>query len=78
MKILRITSKVDGFRRAGLSHPAVAADHPAESLTDEQIEALKAEPMLVVEELDVPDEGEGGKKAPSSRKGGGTEKPPAQ
>lgn len=36
-----------GFRRAGLVHPAYA-EHPPGSLTDEQIAALLAEPMLAV------------------------------
>jgi hypothetical protein len=55
MKILRVTSKVDGFRRADMAHPAVATDHPIDSLSKEQIEALKGEPMLVVEEAEVED-----------------------
>jgi hypothetical protein len=55
-KVYRITSKKDGFRRAGLSHPARAVDHPADSLTPEQLDALMAEPRLVVQELDLPDD----------------------
>lgn len=55
-KIIRITSTTPGFRRAGLVHPAGPADHPADSLTPEQLEALLAEPRLVVQELDLPDD----------------------
>lgn len=52
-KILRITARRDGFRRAGLAHPARPVDHPIETFTAEQVEALKAEPQLVVEEIDA-------------------------
>lgn len=55
-KVYRITSTIPGFRRAGLSHPARAVDHPADSLTPEQLDALLAEPRLVVQELDLPDD----------------------
>ncbi len=55
-KILRITSRHDGFRRAGLVHPMAPTDHQVDQLTAKQIEILKAEPMLVVVEIDVEDE----------------------
>jgi len=55
-KVIRITSKVPGFRRAGMSHPDVPVDHPADSISAEQLAALKAEPKLVVQELELPDE----------------------
>ncbi|MEA5090817.1 HI1506-related protein [Solidesulfovibrio sp.] len=70
-KIVRITSTVDGFRRAGLEHPARAVDHPADSITAEQLAALKAEPKLIVQELDLPDAPDGdkgGKKAAEAGK----------
>jgi len=62
-KIIRITAKKDGFRRAGLVHPATPTDHPIERFTASQLVDLKAEPMLVVQELELPDEpkGAGGK-----------------
>lgn len=50
-QILRITSKRAGFRRGGLAHPAEAVDHARSRFTEEQIAELKAEPMLVVEEI---------------------------
>lgn len=53
MKVLRITAKVDGFRRAGIAHPAVATDHPIDGFTEDQIKAIKGEPQLVVEEVEV-------------------------
>lgn len=56
MKVIRITSKVRGFRRAGLEPPDVPTDHPADSISAAQLAALKAEPNLVVQELELPDE----------------------
>ena len=55
MKALRVSSKKDGFRRAGLTHPATAVDHPLEDLEPWQVKALKAEPLLVVQEVEIPD-----------------------
>ena len=55
-KVYRITSTTPGFRRAGLVHPAGPVDHPADSLTPGQIDALLAEPRLVVQGLDLPDD----------------------
>lgn len=53
VKALRITAKVGGFRRAGIAHAATPTDYPEGTLTADQIELIKAEPMLVVEEIDV-------------------------
>ncbi|GAB4192566.1 MAG: hypothetical protein OHK0024_32750 [Thalassobaculales bacterium] len=53
MKILRITAKRAGFRRAGIAHPDHAVDHPVDALTPAQIAALRAEPVLVVHEIDI-------------------------
>ncbi len=50
---LRISSKADGFRRAGLAFTREPIDVPLENLTKEQIAALKAEPMLVVAEVEI-------------------------
>ena len=53
MKVLRITAKpATGFRRCGLHHPAQPVEHPIDAFTAEQIEALKGEPNLVVEEVE--------------------------
>lgn len=50
--MIRITSKVDGFRRAGRVHPAAPTEHAADAFTAHQLAALKAEPMLSVEHID--------------------------
>lgn len=68
---LRITAKRAGFRRAGMAHPATATAHPAGTFTADQVEALRADPMLVVEDLppeDAKTTAQGGKTPP---KGGG-------
>jgi hypothetical protein len=46
---VRVTSKRDGFRRAGLAHAKAPTDHPAGRFSPEQIEQLLAEPNLTVE-----------------------------
>lgn len=50
---LRITARRDGFRRAGIEHPATAVDHPVSGLSKAQIAQLKAEPGLVVVEVEI-------------------------
>jgi hypothetical protein len=57
MRIL-ITTKKDGFRRAGIAHTG-SKTYEVKDLTTKQLAALKAEPMLVVVEL--PDEPAKGK-----------------
>lgn len=56
--MIRITAKRDGFRRAGMSHPATPVDHPAGTFTKQQFAQLMGDPMLVVQEIEVPDEAE--------------------
>lgn len=51
-KFLRIVARREGFRRAGIAHPGHPVDHPIDRFTPEQIEQLRAEPMLVVVEVD--------------------------
>ncbi len=51
-----ITSKKDGFRRCGVAHPAEPTDFPDGTFTPEQIEILRNEPMLVVQEEDEAEE----------------------
>ncbi len=48
--MLRITAKRDGFRRAGRPWSGTV-EVSASEFTEEQLAALKAEPMLVVEEI---------------------------
>lgn len=54
-KIVRITSTVDGFRRAGMFHPASPREYPADWFDPEELAALRAEPKLVVQLLGLPD-----------------------
>lgn len=52
--MIRITSRQANFRRAGIAHPATPTAYPNDHFTAEQLEALRAEPMLVVEVLPDP------------------------
>lgn len=45
-KILRITSKRAGFRRAGIAHPSVPTDYPIEQFSEEQLAQIFNESML--------------------------------
>ena len=50
---VRITARpAQGFYRAGLHHPAQPTIHPGGTFTEEQMEALLGERMLVVERAD--------------------------
>lgn len=49
---LRVTAKPrQGFRRCGVHHPATPVDHPEGRFSKAEIDLLKAEPNLIVEEL---------------------------
>lgn len=48
---IRITAKQDGFRRCGIAHPATPTEYPGDQFSKKELEQLKAEPMLVVEEI---------------------------
>jgi hypothetical protein len=50
---LRIKAKVASFRRAGLTFGVEPTDVPLASLKKDQVAALKAEPMLTVEEIEI-------------------------
>ena len=52
-----ITSKRDGFRRAGVEHSSTPTLYADDRFTEEQLEALEAEPMLIIHH--VADEPEG-------------------
>lgn len=58
---IRITAKKDGFRRAGQAHGSTPATYPDGTFGKEQLAALRAEPMLVVEELPAEPEEKAGK-----------------
>lgn len=49
---ITITSKREGFRRAGMAHPAKPTTYPDNKFTAEQLKDLKSEPMLVVTEAE--------------------------
>lgn len=66
--MIRITAKRDGFRRCGVAHPKAATDYPNNRFTAEQLETLQAEPMLVVQVVQVVTGGDpGGKSDPPQR-----------
>ncbi|MGD8388946.1 MAG: HI1506-related protein [Desulfobacteraceae bacterium] len=48
--MIRITSKQDGFRRAGMAHPSAGRDYPDDFFNKAQMERLRNEPMLIVQE----------------------------
>lgn len=55
-----------GFRRGGIAHKPGRDEHPFERFTDEQLAAIKAEPLLHVEIVDLPEpkgDGKAGGKA---------------
>lgn len=56
--MIRIVSKRDGFRRCGIAHPDTPVDYSDDHFSPDVLEALKAEPMLVVVELPDQDEKE--------------------
>lgn len=47
-KVIDITAKRDGFRRAGMVHSEQTRTYPLSQFTKEQIRQLQEEPMLVV------------------------------
>jgi len=59
---LKVIARAPSFRRAGHVFGAEAKTIPMSDLTDDQVDLLKAEPMLVVQEVDVDPEKEEVKK----------------
>ena len=49
---IKIVSKRNGFRRCGVEHPDKPVIYPDDRFADEELEILRAEPMLVVSEVD--------------------------
>lgn len=64
--MIRIKSKKDGFRRCGVAHPSTETTYPDNRFSEKELEILKAEPMLLVEEIPDadPDKQGSGKKEP--------------
>jgi hypothetical protein len=52
--MIRISSRKEGFRRAGIAHTVAPKEYPDNAFTSAQLEQLKAEPMLRV--VEIPDE----------------------
>ncbi|MEG2173140.1 MAG: HI1506-related protein [Desulfovibrionaceae bacterium] len=65
--MIRISTKKDGFRRAGMAHTGTQ-DYADDHFTTEQLTALRADPMLVVE--DIPDESEKSQKNKKTKEAG--------
>lgn len=58
-RVLRIRALPEkGFWRAGIKHTRAETDHPVSKFSNAQIAQLKNEPMLHVQEVDVPVKGE--------------------
>jgi hypothetical protein len=68
---VRITSRKAGFRRCGVAHPAQPVTYPTGKFSDQELARLKAEPMLIVDELPDPDPAAGGGEGPGGDAGGG-------
>lgn len=49
--MIKIRSRIAGFRRCGAAHPAVWTEYPDDRFTREQLARLEAEPMLQVEKI---------------------------
>lgn len=52
--MIRITSKKAGFRRCGMPHPKEPVDYPDDRFSEEELDILMAEPMLIVELIESP------------------------
>jgi hypothetical protein len=50
--MISITSKKEGFRRCGIAHSTKATVYPDDRFTEDEFEALSAEPMLTVDIVD--------------------------
>lgn len=57
-KGLKVIARAAHFRRAGFAFTGEPTVIPLSELTEEQVEQLKAEPLLVVQEVDIKAEAE--------------------
>lgn len=55
--MIRITSKVDGFRRCGVAHSKAATEYADDRFSKAELKELQGEPMLTVEIVE--DKGKG-------------------
>lgn len=68
--MIRIRSHQDGFRRAGMAHSKEWKEYPDDHFTEEQLEQLKAEPVLQVEEAEgEPEKAKAENKKSKAKKG---------
>lgn len=51
-KKIRTISSIEGFRRGGVAHSRTPTDFPVSRFTKAQLEQIKNEPRLVVEEVE--------------------------
>ena len=47
--MIRIASRKEGFRRAGVAHTLLPVNWDDDAFTKEQLDSLKEEPMLIVD-----------------------------
>lgn len=74
---LLITALRDGFRRAGIAHSSAGTYHADDAFSEEQLEALRGEPQLiVVEGVEEPEEDGGDAGEGGGLEGGGTQTSP--
>ncbi|WP_337267064.1 hypothetical protein [Oryzifoliimicrobium ureilyticus] len=66
--VLKVISRVAGFRRGGIAHPTEAVLHDMESMHPDQVEQILAEPNLVAELVPAPASGDGDDKASDDAK----------
>lgn len=57
--MIRITSKVDGYRRCGVLHPARPVEYEDTRFSAEELAVLRADPLLDVEVIEEPEVPEG-------------------
>lgn len=76
MKMIRVIAKKDGFRRAGRAWVGTT-ELPAWRFTDAELDQLRKEPLLVVQEFELKDEetGEAAAKAEPEAEAKGDDAP---
>jgi hypothetical protein len=50
--MIRITAKIDGFRRGGIAHAKTPVEYADDKFTAKQLQTLQAETMLTVEVIE--------------------------
>lgn len=60
--VIRITAKQNGFRRCGVAHSTDATDYDVRRFSKEQLDILRGEAMLVVQDVEIEDESKKGAK----------------